>query len=63
MHYDTPSLLYECGPVEAFLARHPSAPVVRHAGSTLELDRDTLPGGLTIHVLPPLMDPATGGEM
>jgi L-ascorbate metabolism protein UlaG (beta-lactamase superfamily) len=61
MHYDTPSLRYDCGPVDDFLERHPSTPVVRHAGSTVDLDRDTLPGELTIHVLQPLMDPGTGG--
>ena len=61
MHYDTPSLLYECGPAEDFLARHPSTPVVRHPDSAVELDRDTLPRELTIHVLQPLIDPATGG--
>lgn len=60
MHYDTPSLLYECGPVDDFLERHPGARVVRHAGSTVDLDPNTLPGGLTIHVLAPLMDPASG---
>jgi L-ascorbate metabolism protein UlaG (beta-lactamase superfamily) len=61
MHYQTPSLLYECGPVEDFLDRHPGASVVRHVGSTVEVARDALPGELTIHVLQPLMDPATGG--
>lgn len=61
MHYDTPSLLYECGPLEKFLERHPGTPVVRHPGSTVHLTVDALPGALTIHVLQPLMDPAAGG--
>jgi L-ascorbate metabolism protein UlaG (beta-lactamase superfamily) len=61
MHYDTPSLRYDCGPVEDFLERHPGVPVVRHADSTVEVSRATLPEELTIHVLQPLMDPATGG--
>jgi L-ascorbate metabolism protein UlaG (beta-lactamase superfamily) len=60
MHYDTPSLLYACGPVEDFLERHPATPVVRHDPSTVEIDRAGLPGELTIHVLQPLMDPAIG---
>jgi L-ascorbate metabolism protein UlaG (beta-lactamase superfamily) len=61
MHYQTPSLLYDCGPVEDFLGRHPETPVVRHTDSTMELDRGALPTELTIHVLQPLMDPTTGG--
>jgi L-ascorbate metabolism protein UlaG (beta-lactamase superfamily) len=60
MHYDTPSLLYDCGPVEDFLERHPGATVVRHAGSTVDIDAGSLPNDLTIHVLQPKMDPATG---
>lgn len=61
MHYDTPSLIYDCGPVEDFLERHPGVPTVRHADSTVEVSRTRLPAELTIHVLQPLMDPATGG--
>jgi L-ascorbate metabolism protein UlaG (beta-lactamase superfamily) len=61
MHYKTPSLLYDCGPVEDFLERHRATPVVRHTGSTVEIDRDALPDELMIHVLQPLMDPAIRG--
>jgi L-ascorbate metabolism protein UlaG (beta-lactamase superfamily) len=57
MHYRTPSLRYSAGPVEDFVARRAGDRVVTHAGSTLELERETLPDALTIHVLRPAADP------
>jgi L-ascorbate metabolism protein UlaG (beta-lactamase superfamily) len=61
MHFRTPSLLYQAGPVESFLKRHPRTPTVRHRDSTLALAADELPDDLTIHVLRPLMDRKVGG--
>jgi L-ascorbate metabolism protein UlaG (beta-lactamase superfamily) len=58
MHYLTPTVHYPVAPVDAFLERHASAEVIRHPGSTLELDRHRLPDVLTIHVLEALMDPS-----
>jgi len=58
MHYATPSLRYACGPVEDFLAAYDPAQVVRHDGSTLELDAVEATGRPAIHVLRPLHDPA-----
>ncbi|MGZ4176344.1 MAG: MBL fold metallo-hydrolase [Solirubrobacteraceae bacterium] len=57
MHFRTPSLLYDAGPVEDFLDRHPGTATVRHTGSTLTLTEGGLPDELTIHVLRPHMDP------
>jgi L-ascorbate metabolism protein UlaG (beta-lactamase superfamily) len=56
MHFKTPSLLYDCGPVEDFLDRHPEATTVRHDGSSVALTAGGLPEELTIHVLRPQMD-------
>jgi L-ascorbate metabolism protein UlaG (beta-lactamase superfamily) len=60
MHYWTPSLRYEAGTVEDFLARRPGDPLVRHAGAAMEITRDTLPSVLTVHVLQPSCEPQTG---
>jgi L-ascorbate metabolism protein UlaG (beta-lactamase superfamily) len=58
MHYRTPSLLYAVGPVEDFLAHRAGDPVVRHDGSTFEIDSAALPERApTIHVLRPSHDP------
>jgi L-ascorbate metabolism protein UlaG (beta-lactamase superfamily) len=58
MHYRTPSLLYAVGGVEDFLAHRAGDPVVRHDGSTFEVDAATLPERApTIHVLRPSHDP------
>jgi L-ascorbate metabolism protein UlaG (beta-lactamase superfamily) len=57
MHYRTPSLRYQAGTVEEFLARRTGDPVVEHAGSTMEITRDTLPSVLTVHVLAPSCEP------
>jgi L-ascorbate metabolism protein UlaG (beta-lactamase superfamily) len=57
MHYRTPTLRLPVAPVDEFLKRRASTPIVRHRGSTLELGPDTLPAELTIHVLEALMDP------
>jgi L-ascorbate metabolism protein UlaG (beta-lactamase superfamily) len=57
MHYWTPSLRYQVGTVEEFLARRPGDPVVRHAGATMEITPDTLPSVLTVHVLQPSCEP------
>jgi L-ascorbate metabolism protein UlaG (beta-lactamase superfamily) len=58
MHYRTPTIRYPVGSVDEFLARQEGIDVVRHRGSTLELDREHLPDALTIHVLDALMDPS-----
>lgn len=60
MHYRTPSLRYSAGPVEDFLARRAGDRIFTHAGSTLELEPETLPDALTIHVLRPAADPLAG---
>jgi L-ascorbate metabolism protein UlaG (beta-lactamase superfamily) len=60
MHHRTPSLLYDVGPVDDFLARRTADPVVRHDGATLEVDAGALPGVLTVHVLQPSLDPLVG---
>jgi L-ascorbate metabolism protein UlaG (beta-lactamase superfamily) len=57
MHYRTPSLRYQVGTVEEFLDRRPGDPAIRHAGATMEITRDTLPGVLTVHVLAPSCEP------
>ncbi|HVC83634.1 MAG TPA: MBL fold metallo-hydrolase [Solirubrobacteraceae bacterium] len=64
MHYRTPSLRYQVGTVEEFLARRPGDPVVRHTGATMEIAPDTLPAVLTVHVLQPSCEPqaALSGE-
>ena len=63
MHFRTPSLRYHALPVEEFLARRRGDPVVRHAGSTIEIARDTLPSVLTVHVLEPSCDPHLSGAV
>lgn len=55
MHYLTPSLRYDVGPLEDFLAHRSGDRVVRHAGSAFELAE--LPDELTVHVLAPALDP------
>jgi L-ascorbate metabolism protein UlaG (beta-lactamase superfamily) len=62
MHHRTPSLRYVVGPVEDFLARHGSDRVVMHAGSTVDLEAEALPGHLEIHVLQPAADPAANAR-
>jgi L-ascorbate metabolism protein UlaG (beta-lactamase superfamily) len=57
MHYRTPSLRYQVGTLEDFLARRPGDPVVRHSGTTMEITPDTLPPVLTVHVLQPGCEP------
>ncbi len=55
MHYRTPRVRYELGPLEDFLARHAAEPVVRPGESSLELRAETLPERRTIVVLEPLL--------
>ena len=55
MHYRTPSLRYDVGPLEDFLAHRAGDRIVCHEGSTFELA--ALPDALTVHVLTPLLDP------
>lgn len=55
MHYKTPRVRYELGPLEAFLARHADKPVERHTESWLELTPETLPEQPTIVVLEPVL--------
>jgi L-ascorbate metabolism protein UlaG (beta-lactamase superfamily) len=62
MHYRSPTIRYPVASVDAFLERHAATEVVRHRGSTLELDRERLPDALTIHVLDALMDPTERRE-
>jgi L-ascorbate metabolism protein UlaG (beta-lactamase superfamily) len=57
MHYKTPSLIYDAGSVEDFLAHRAGDRVVRHDDSSLEIDLDTLPETLTVHVLQAAGDP------
>ena len=61
MHFRTPSLRYDVGPVEDFLAHRAGDAVVRHAGSTMTIDAGALPERLTVHVLTPQLDPRAGG--
>jgi L-ascorbate metabolism protein UlaG (beta-lactamase superfamily) len=60
MHHRTPSLRYEVGPVEDFLARRGGDRVVTHDGSMLKLDAARLPDALEIHVLQAACDPQIG---
>jgi L-ascorbate metabolism protein UlaG (beta-lactamase superfamily) len=55
MHYRTPSLRYDVGPLEDFLAHRTGDRIVRHDGSAFELT--ALPDALTVHVLTPALDP------
>jgi len=55
MHFRTPSLRYDVGPLEDFLAHRAGDRIVTHDGSTLELD--ALPDARTVHVLQALLDP------
>jgi L-ascorbate metabolism protein UlaG (beta-lactamase superfamily) len=57
MHYETPSLRYDVGPLEDFLADYPAGTIVRSRSSTLELDEVDATDGPTIHVLTPQLDP------
>lgn len=56
MHYRTPRIRYSLGPLDDFLGRHLAEPVVRHAGSSLDLSPASLPARRTIAVLEPLLD-------
>lgn len=55
MHYKTPRVHYELGPLEDFLARHADKPVERRTESWLELMPETLPEQPTIVVLKPAL--------
>ena len=55
MHYKTPRVRYELGPLEDFLDRHADKPLERLTESWLELTPETLPEQPTIVVLPPLL--------
>src|SRR5450755_1836471 len=39
--------------IKEFLAHRAADPVVRHPGSTVKIDADTLPDALTVHLLQP----------
>jgi L-ascorbate metabolism protein UlaG (beta-lactamase superfamily) len=56
MHYRTPSLLYDAGPLSDFLERRGKDTVVRHESATVDLEPSMLRNGLTIHVLKPSQD-------
>ena len=56
MHYRTPSLRYDVGPVEDFLAHRAGDHVVL-GGNTVEIDAGALPDELTVQVLRPSHDP------
>jgi L-ascorbate metabolism protein UlaG (beta-lactamase superfamily) len=43
MHYRTPRIRYDLGPLENFLARGPGDPVLRSGESTVEITPETLP--------------------
>ena len=47
--------------IKEFLAHRAADPVVRHPGSTMEIDAHTLGEGLTVHVLQPALDPLVLG--
>jgi L-ascorbate metabolism protein UlaG (beta-lactamase superfamily) len=55
MHYRTPRVRYDLGPLEDFLERHPGEPLERPGASELELAPRTLPERRTIVVLEPLL--------
>lgn len=55
MHYRTPRIRYELGPLEDFLERHRDEPVTRREDSSLEVFPDLLPERRTIVVLAPLL--------
>jgi L-ascorbate metabolism protein UlaG (beta-lactamase superfamily) len=55
MHYKTPRVRYELGPLEDFLARHANEPVEWRTESWLELTPQTLPEQRTIVVLTPVL--------
>jgi L-ascorbate metabolism protein UlaG (beta-lactamase superfamily) len=55
MHYRTPRVRYELGPLDDFLARHAAEPVVHPRESTVELSAEALPEQRTIMVLEPLV--------
>jgi L-ascorbate metabolism protein UlaG (beta-lactamase superfamily) len=58
MHYRTPSLLYDVGGVEDFLAHRSGDVVIRHEGSSCEIDAAHLPARApAIHLLRPSQDP------
>jgi L-ascorbate metabolism protein UlaG (beta-lactamase superfamily) len=48
MHYKTPKIDLNIQPVERFLEALPSVPVIRPGGSSIEVDRATLPDAMTI---------------
>ncbi len=53
MHYRTPRIRYELGPLGDFLDRHAGEPVVRSGESSIEILRDTLPERRTkLHQVP-----------
>ncbi len=58
MHYRTPSIRYDLGPVEEFLERR-SEEIVRSDASSAEFTSDTLPEQRTIVTLRPALDPGT----
>jgi L-ascorbate metabolism protein UlaG (beta-lactamase superfamily) len=55
MHYRVPSVRYELGPLEDFLARHEAEPIERPRRHWLEVTPETLPAQRTIVVLEPLL--------
>jgi L-ascorbate metabolism protein UlaG (beta-lactamase superfamily) len=55
MHYQTPRIRYDLGPLDDFLDRHESDPVFHAGESSIELTTDTLPAERTIVVLEPLL--------
>jgi L-ascorbate metabolism protein UlaG (beta-lactamase superfamily) len=55
MHYRTPRISLDLGPLDDFLARHAGEPVDRRPESWLDITPDTLPERRTIVVLTPLL--------
>ena len=57
MHHRTPTLKYDVGPVEDFLARRAGDRIVHATGSELDVAAGDLPAETTIVVLQPRQDP------
>ena len=54
MHFATPKLRYDVGPLEDFLARRSSDAIDIRDGSSATITRDLLPEARTVLVLKPL---------
>jgi L-ascorbate metabolism protein UlaG (beta-lactamase superfamily) len=55
MHFRTPRIRFDLGPLEDFLARHRDEPLARRDESWLEVTAEALPARRTVVVLRPLL--------